>query len=74
MQATSILCQAPMCCLVFCKKQLSFVLQIFTYRRYRNFEAVVGLVWSYDPGSYAGGRGAIGRASLARQVKGDSPD
>jgi hypothetical protein len=35
---------------------------------------VVGLVWSYDPGSYAGGRVAIGRASLARQVKGDSPD
>jgi hypothetical protein len=30
---------------------------------------VVGLVWSHDPKSYTGGR-----ASHARQVKGDDPD
>jgi hypothetical protein len=30
---------------------------------------VVGLVWSHDPKSYA-----TGRASHARQVKGDDPD
>jgi hypothetical protein len=31
----------------------------------------VGLVWSYDPESYAGGSLSTGRASHARQVKGD---
>jgi hypothetical protein len=35
---------------------------------------VVGLAWSYDPKSYAGGRYATGRVSHARQVKGDDPD
>jgi hypothetical protein len=32
---------------------------------------VVGLVWSYDPKSYAGGVNASVEASHARQVKGD---
>jgi hypothetical protein len=31
-------------------------------------------VWSNDPESYAGGRVATGRVSLAGQVKGDDPD
>jgi len=35
---------------------------------------VVGLAWSNDPESYAGGSVATGRASHARQVKGDDPD
>jgi len=35
---------------------------------------MVGLVWSYDPESYAGSSVATGRASHARQVKGDDPD
>ena len=35
---------------------------------------MVGLVWSNDPKSYAGSSGAIGRASHARQVKGDDPN
>jgi hypothetical protein len=45
-----------------------------TPRRYPYFVVVVGLVWSNDPESYAGGSVAIGRASHARQVKGDDPD
>jgi hypothetical protein len=40
-------------------------------RRYPYFYVVVGLVWSHDTKSYAG---ATGRASHARQVKGDDPD
>ena len=32
------------------------------------------LVWSNDPENYAGGSVASGRASLAREVKGDDPD
>jgi hypothetical protein len=43
-------------------------------RRYPYFDVVVGLVWSYDPKSYAGGAYATGRASHVRQVKGDDPD
>jgi len=35
---------------------------------------VGGLEWSNDPESYAGGRIATGRASLAGKVKGDDPD
>jgi len=35
---------------------------------------VLGLPWSDDPGSNAGGSIATGRASCARQVKGDEPD
>jgi len=35
----------------------------------------MGLVWSHDPESYAGGSlYATGRASHAIQVKGDDPD
>jgi hypothetical protein len=41
---------------------------------YSYFEVVVGLVWSYDPESYAGGSVAPDRFSQARQVKGDDPD
>ena len=43
-------------------------------RRYPYFDVVVGLVWSTDPESYVGGGVATGRASHARQVKGDDPD
>jgi hypothetical protein len=35
---------------------------------------VVGLVWSNDPESYAGGSVATGRASYVGQVEGDDPD
>jgi hypothetical protein len=35
---------------------------------------VVGLEWSNDPESYAGGSDAIHMASHARQVKGADPD
>jgi len=35
---------------------------------------VVGLVWSNDPESCAGGSDTTGIASRARQVKGDDPD
>ena len=34
----------------------------------------MGLVWSYDPESYAGGSVASGRDSHAGQAKGDDPD
>jgi hypothetical protein len=42
--------------------------------RYPCFDVVVGLAWSYDPESYAGGNIAAGRASHAGQVKGNDPD
>jgi hypothetical protein len=35
---------------------------------------VVGLAWSYDPESYAGGSIAAGRVSHAGEVKGDDQD
>jgi len=35
---------------------------------------VVGLAWSNNPESYAGSSIVTGRASHARQVKGDDPD
>jgi hypothetical protein len=35
---------------------------------------VVGLAWSYDPESYAGGSVAAGRVSHAGQIKGNDPD
>ena len=34
----------------------------------------VGLAWSKDPESYAGGSVATGRLSNARQVKEDDPE
>jgi hypothetical protein len=43
-------------------------------RRYPYFDVVVGLVWSHDPKSYAGGSVCYLWASHARQVKGDDPD
>jgi hypothetical protein len=43
-------------------------------RMYPYFEVVVGLAWSYDPESYAGGSVAAGRVSYAEQVKGDDLD
>jgi hypothetical protein len=42
--------------------------------RYPYFDAVVGLVSSDDPESYAGSSIATGRASHCRQVKGDDPE
>jgi hypothetical protein len=44
------------------------------HRRYLYFDVVVGLAWSNDPESYAGGSVATGRASHAGQVKGDDLD
>jgi hypothetical protein len=38
------------------------------------FDVVVGLVWSNDPESYAGGSMATGRATHAGQVQGDDSD
>ena len=43
-------------------------------RRCSYFDVVVGLVWSNDPESYAGGSVATGRVTQAGQVKGDDPD
>jgi hypothetical protein len=39
-----------------------------------HFDVVVGIMFSYDSESYAGCSVATGRASHARQVKGDGPD
>jgi hypothetical protein len=47
---------------------------LYSHRRYPYFDVVVGLAWSYDPESYAGGSVAAGRVSHAGQVKGDYPD
>jgi hypothetical protein len=48
--------------------------RVYSPRRYFYLDAVVGLAWSYDPESYAGGSVAAGRVSHAGQVKGDDPD
>jgi hypothetical protein len=48
--------------------------KIHAPRTYPYFDVVVGLVWSHDSKSYAGVAYATGRASHARQVKGDDPD
>jgi hypothetical protein len=37
-------------------------------------DVVVGLAWSYDPESCAGGSVAAGRIFYAGRVKGDDPD
>jgi hypothetical protein len=42
-------------------------------QRYLFFVIMVGLVWSYDPESYAGSSIAIHRASHAEQVESDEP-
>ena len=44
------------------------------HRRYPYFDVVVGLAWSNDPESCAGGSEAIHLALRARQIKGDDPD
>jgi hypothetical protein len=44
-----------------------------TLPRYPYFDVVVGLEWSNDPESYAGGSVAFGRVSNAGQVEGDDP-
>jgi hypothetical protein len=49
------------------------VLRHVSPRRCPCFDVVVGLVWSYDPKSYALVC-ATGKASHARQVKGDDPN
>ena len=46
----------------------------YSPRRYLYFDVVVGLVWSNDPESYAGGSIATDRASHAGQVEGDVSD
>jgi hypothetical protein len=46
----------------------------FPSRRCLHFVVVGGLEWSKDPGSYADGNLATGRASLAGQFDGDDPD
>jgi hypothetical protein len=43
-------------------------------RLYPYFDAVVGLVWSKDPKSYAGGSVPNGKVSNVGQVKSDDPD
>jgi hypothetical protein len=51
------------------------ILMLFRpHRRYPYFDVVAGLAWSDDAESYAGGRVATGRVSLAEQAKGDDPD
>ena len=52
---------------------LLFWLFLASSRKYPYFYVVVGLEWSNDPESYAGGRVATVRASHAGQVKGDDP-
>ena len=47
---------------------------VLPHRRHPYFDVVVGLPWSNDPESCAGGSDAIGMASRARQVKGADPD
>ena len=42
-------------------------------RKYPYFDVVVGFEWSHSSEVYAGGSVAAGRASHARQVKGDDP-
>jgi hypothetical protein len=49
-------------------------MQLVQYYSLVSVIVVVGLVWSYDPESYAGGSVAAGRVSHARQVKGDDLD
>jgi hypothetical protein len=44
------------------------------FRRYPYFYVVVGLVLSHDPKSYVAVAYVTGRASHARQVKGDEAD
>jgi hypothetical protein len=46
----------------------------FNPRRYLYFFVEVGLVWSNDPQSNAGGCVATGMASHVRQVEGDDPE
>jgi hypothetical protein len=50
----------------------SHQIQRIIYFYLQNF--VVGLVWSNDPESYAGGSIATGRVTHAGQVEGDDPD
>jgi hypothetical protein len=47
---------------------------LYEYLRHSYFDVVVGLAWSRDPESYAGGSIFAGRASHARQVTGVVPD
>jgi hypothetical protein len=41
---------------------------------YPYFDVVVGLAWSKDPESYAGGNTSSDRGSRAGKVKGNDPD
>jgi hypothetical protein len=56
------------------KVSLNLTSFLWAPQRYVYFYALVGLVWSNYPGSYASSSIATGRASHARQVKGDDPD
>jgi len=47
---------------------------ILAPRWYLYFDVVVGLAWSNDPESYAGGSFATRRVSHAGQVEGDDSD
>ena len=55
---------------------LNILTCLFFYipQRYPYFYGVVELVWSDGPESYAGSSSATGRASHARQIKGDDSD
>jgi hypothetical protein len=45
---------------------LNIFVTVAPRQRYPYFDVVVGLAWSYDPESYAGGSDATGMASRAR--------
>jgi hypothetical protein len=57
----------------FTDEQSVFLVMI-CLRKYPYFEVLVGFAWSHTSEIYAGGSVAAGRASHARQVKGDDPD
>jgi hypothetical protein len=45
---------------------LNIFVTVAPHRRYPYFDVVAGLVWSYDPESYAGGSDTTGMTSNAR--------
>jgi hypothetical protein len=53
----------------FIRTEILLISISMTPRRYPYFDVVVGLVWSYDPESYASGSVAAGRISHAGQVQ-----
>jgi hypothetical protein len=60
--------------LFVCGGEVKEHVDVCAFLRYPYFDIVVGLAWTDDPESYAGGIVATGRVCLAGQVKGDNPD